>query len=104
MKKILACIFLAVFTLQVLPVKELGKILYKGLMTEEIHEVEAEGKTGDAGSFKWKKQNNEYSLDVSTAHQRAVYLTSMAHLAIVHAENLPERYVPDIPTPPPNFS
>ena len=38
MKKFLAIIFLTIFAFQVLPVKAIGKILWDGQMTEEVHE------------------------------------------------------------------
>ena len=38
MKKFLAIIFLTVFAFQVLPIKAIGKILWDGQMTEEVHE------------------------------------------------------------------
>lgn len=38
MKKFLAIIFLSIFAFQVLPVKAIGKILWDGQMTEEVHE------------------------------------------------------------------
>ncbi len=38
MKKLLAILFLTIFAFQVLPVKAIGKILWDGQMTEEVHE------------------------------------------------------------------
>lgn len=38
MKKLLAIIFLAIFTFQILPVKAIGKLLCSNQMTEEVHE------------------------------------------------------------------
>lgn len=98
-KKIISYIFLTIFTLQVLPVKEIGKILYKGMMTEEIHEVETEGKAGDGKTLKWKPLNEYY---VTADNNRALYFTTVIQIAIHQAENLPDRFVPDITTPPPN--
>lgn len=103
MKKILAIIFLTIFSLQVLPVRELGKMLYKGMLAEEIHEVE--GKAEDLTTFKWNKKHTEcvgYSHDA--AHMRDVYLTAMVQLAIYNAAHVQRQYIPDITTPPPNFT
>ncbi|MBL7692784.1 MAG: hypothetical protein JNM41_14420 [Flavipsychrobacter sp.] len=36
MKKVLACIFLIIFSIQCLPVKAIGKILAKSQLTEEV--------------------------------------------------------------------
>lgn len=100
MKKFLACLFLTLFSFQVLPVKELGKILYKGLMTEEIHEVE--GSAEDINTGKWKKLTNYNGSDETTTHLRDVYLSSIVHLIITHAAHFCCQYVPEIITPPPN--
>lgn len=38
MRKIAALIFLTIFSFQLLPVEMIGKILWSGQMTEEVHE------------------------------------------------------------------
>lgn len=38
MKKLLAILFLTIFTFQILPVRAIGKILWNSQMTEEVHE------------------------------------------------------------------
>lgn len=100
MKKILACIFLTLFSFQVLPVKELGKILYKGLMTDEIHEVESSAEDSNNGN--WKKLTNYHGANETTTHLRDVYLSSIVHLIITHSAHFNCQYVPEIITPPPN--
>ena len=97
MRKILTCIFLTIFSFQVLPVKELGKLLYKGMMTEEIHEAGAEDNT----TGKWKKQN-EYKFYDKDSFLSASYFTSIIQLTILQTEHFLCQYVPEIITPPPN--
>jgi hypothetical protein len=97
MKNLLAYIFLFIFSFQVLPVKEIGQILFKGLMTEEIHEASHD----DSGSCKLKKADLKvfYKPETSASVQ---YLSSKLAVAIHEAERLPRHFVPDIITPPPN--
>jgi hypothetical protein len=97
MKKFLAYIFLFIFSFQVLPVKEIGQILFKGLMTEEIHETVDE----NSGSSKLKKEPAKlYFKAESLASIK--YLTKKIQTAIHESESLPRHFVPDILTPPPN--
>jgi hypothetical protein len=100
MKKWLAYIFLTIFSFQVLPVKEIGKILFKGQMTEEIHES-ADGPV----SVKLKKGTDPFKLHPGDFEQtaRLQYLSAKLSLAIVESEWHPSQFIPDIVTPPPNF-
>ena len=38
MRKLLSILFLAIFVFQILPVKEIGKLLCSNQLTEEVHE------------------------------------------------------------------
>jgi hypothetical protein len=97
MKNPLAYIFLFIFSFQVLPVKEIGKILFKGQMTEEIHETSHD----DIGSGKIKKADLKVFLKSETLAS-VRYLSSKLTVAIHETERLPRHFVPDILTPPPN--
>lgn len=97
MKKFLAYIFLFIFSFQVLPVKEIGQILFKGLMTEEIHETVDE----TSGNSKVKKEPAKLYFKAE-ALASAKYLTRKIQIAIHESESLPRHFVPDILTPPPN--
>ena len=66
-KRILAYVLLAVFCVQLVPIKELGEILYGNQLIEEIcHVADTEGKTADlnedfkSGEFDY----NGHALDV----------------------------------------
>jgi hypothetical protein len=99
MKKFVAYIFLFIFSFQVLPVKEIGSILFKGQMTEEIHETVDD--TSPGGKV---KKEPEVKLFIKNEMQAlAMRFTSIAQLAIHGSANLPRHFVPDIFTPPPNF-
>lgn len=104
MKRFLAYIFLAIFSFQVLPVKELGKILFKGQMTEEVHEncnIESDDcpdskvkKEGDPSKFLYTHQQN-IAIEL--------HINAIVHAAVLNTGNLPSHFVPDIATPPPNY-
>jgi hypothetical protein len=99
-KQFLAYIFLFVFSFQVLPVKELGKLLFKGQMTEEVHES---GCMDDSGCAKIKKGSEPCRLaDYSFSVNESVYIDTKVNIAIHISELLPAGFVPDILTPPPN--
>lgn len=99
MKKILTYVFLTIFSFQVLPVKELGKFLYKGMMTEEIHEVESGSEDNTTG--KWKKLN-EYKFTDKDTFLSGSYFTSIVQLTIFQTEHFLCQFIPEIITPPPN--
>jgi hypothetical protein len=102
MKKWLAYIFLTIFSFQVLPVKEIGKILFKGQMTEEIHEADL----ADGSPSKIKKSTDPFRLHPTETEQtaRIQYISHRASLAVVESERLPLQFIPDIFTPPPNVA
>jgi len=37
MKQLLSILFLTIFSFQIIPIKEIGKLLWSGQMTEEVH-------------------------------------------------------------------
>lgn len=95
MRKRLAYLFLVIFSFQVLPVKEVGGMLFEGLLTEEIHET-----LHGADDHQSKSKKRTESLDIVLSN---VHLESQIQTAMQCQEHLPAAYVPDIPTPPPNF-
>lgn len=100
MRQWLAYIFITIFSFQILPVKEIGKILFKGQVTEEVHEAD----TADSFAAKIKKGTDPFRLHPVETGQAALvqYINNRVTLAITLAERLPRQYVPDILTPPPN--
>jgi hypothetical protein len=104
MKHFVAYIFLIVFSFQVLPVKELGKVLFKGQMTEEVHESCGADCSNDCPVSKIKKES-EYGNILHVAQESIAlqsYINSKLHTAIHNTEILPKHFVADITTPPPN--
>lgn len=100
-KKAFAYIFLIMFSFQVLPVKELGKLLFSGQMTEEVHQsCDFE----DDFSHEKIKKSTELYHAIALPETCAVlkYSNSKVSAAFYQAHQLPLSHVPDILTPPPN--
>lgn len=100
MKVFLAYIFLFIFSFQVLPVKELGKILFKGQMTEEIHE--AGHGSDDSQASKAKKGADPFKISETEYTALNLYLGTRVLTAIHYAEDMNTQHIPDIFVPPPN--
>ena len=80
-----------------LPVKEVGEILYKSLITEEVHET-----AHDDGS-KLKRALDSYH---GPGHSGFLYLSGADTYRIVsihYSDHIPSLYTPEILTPPPNL-
>lgn len=99
MKKLLAYVLLVIISFQALPVKEMGKILYLGLITEEIHESDVED---GSSKLKLKKPETAFKPGMDTP-SRNQHLAQIAMQAIHRAEQVVRQYIPDTVTPPPNI-
>jgi len=100
MKMVLASFFLLIFSFQVLPVKEIGKILFKGTMVEEIHEAAPDC---DETQSKLKKGQDPFtSYKTHATAYRLLVLTGNG-LGILNPESISKQHIPDIVTPPPNI-
>ena len=88
--------------MQVLPVKEIGKILFKGQITEE--EVHGYSHSGNDENVKLKKEGDPFDRYFHTSQQdaRIAFLSHKIQVAIHESEQLPPYFIPDILTPPPN--
>jgi hypothetical protein len=95
----LAYLFLFIFSFQVLPIKEVGKLLFKSQMTEEIHET---APSSPDENQKNKKHADPYTGSNSAATLRLLWINHDAALAFQYADDVPAAHVPDIFTPPPN--
>jgi hypothetical protein len=100
LRHLIAYFFILVFSLQLLPIKEIGEILFKGQITEEeVHGQHAEDNT------KLKKQHEPNPFLASSNNTgRITYLSQMIRTVIHSAETLPPHFVPEIITPPPNIN
>lgn len=100
MKLFLASCFLFIFSLQILPVKEIGKLLKKGTMSEEVQEAETGG-IGDDGGTSFAQDNPYTSIKYYTYNRKWVIMAG-EKLPLTHPEKYSKQYIPDIPTPPPD--
>ena len=102
MRAVIAYMFICIFSLQIIPIKEIGEKLYKQQITEE--DVHSFSHSGDDNS-KPKKEGDPFPFFGSTSqnHSRIEFLSRRLNTAIHRSENLPPPFVPDIITPPPNF-
>ncbi|MBZ0098394.1 MAG: hypothetical protein K8F30_04885 [Taibaiella sp.] len=100
MKMVLATFFLLIFSFQVIPVKEIGKILFKGTMVEEIHETAPDS---DETSSKVKKGKEPFTPQ-SYIHAETSLVLRGSGLGILSPESISKQHIPDIITPPPNVA
>lgn len=87
-----------------LPVKQLGRLLYKGVMTEEIHESQEidEDCQDDPLTKLDSDPLKEFYTLASTSQAYKHYTDVAVNVAIHFAEQVPLSHVTDIFTPPPN--
>lgn len=103
MRAVLATIFLLIFSFQVVPVKEIGKLLFKGALTEEIHETEFDNDDADNTGNEVKKGSDPYPPQKLHAHfNKWMVRTGNSLLGVNTPEHVSKQFIPDIPTPPPN--
>lgn len=100
-KKLLASLFLFIFSFQVLPVKEIGKILFKGGMTEEIHEAHCD--IDDEGNFELNKQQDPYNSNYHSEYYNKLAVLTSNGLSTSTPQHISKQFIPDIVTPPPNW-
>lgn len=101
MKLFLASFFLLIFSFQVMPVKAIGKLLFKQAMTEEIHETECDGDEGNPES-EIKKLDDPYSLSSYMNVSERLLAKYISDISGIIPDHVPKQYIPDILTPPPN--
>jgi hypothetical protein len=100
-RKWIAYIFIMIFSLQVVPVKEIGKILFKGQITEEEVHGYALEENDDSPKLKKDGEPFDYS-ELSQNEARSASLSHEISTAMHSVAHLPDYHVPDILTPPPN--
>jgi hypothetical protein len=102
MKRYIAFFCFLLFSFQVIPVKEIGELLFKGQITEE--EIHSSGnQQSEAPNAKLKKDgDNTYYYNFTQYNSRIEYANLRSDIAIQQAEKLPVSFVADIVTPPPN--
>lgn len=97
MRTALAILFLTIFSFQLLPIKEIGKLIASQSMTEEIHE------TGNFGSsFKEVKMKHSLTTNFLVHSNESLHLLSHSKFAL-RPESLICRFDNDVLLQPPNI-
>jgi hypothetical protein len=98
-KKCLAIVFLLIFSFQVLPVKEIGKLLFKNTTTEE----EVHGSSDDNANK--GKFGEDLFLEYSASRQvvQPIYFVAKVAVSIHAADDLPPIRIKEVQSPPPDF-
>ncbi len=92
-KKIITIFFLSVFLIQLLPLREVGKLVAGATMTEELPETGASKSAVDA---KW--------FLTSVSYNNSNELNTTSQFQYIHfSETLPFRLPGDVQTPPPDI-
>ncbi len=97
MRKVLSILFLTLFSFQLLPIKQIGKILWNGTMTEEVHEH---------GPFHKKLAGDDHNKSWYHCFSTALNIGSKHNADFEHAhrdEALIKCLHLDVPVQPPNF-
>lgn len=107
MRLILASFLLTIFSFQILPIRAIGKILFKAQLTEELHEHEEDAEDADDPfSPEFFPKFNEAFPEFSTYRQRSGYMElRMARQTVAARQRslfLEDQHYPDIFVPPPN--
>ena len=96
MKKLISVFLISLMCIQVLPIKEVGKLLFNNQIVEE----HVEGSCGSKGGVKLLADLNCHKYgDDETAMDPALFLTSYTYRLL---EDVPAGPVQEIQTPPPN--
>lgn len=103
MRKFFAAIFLSIFIISALPIREMGKLMGKAQLMEEVQDEDCSEDGGDIG-FKVKKDVDSYSA-VLPGHSIGTLLvfSNKITTAIHTTDFFPDQFVPRVSTPPPDF-
>lgn len=89
------------FSIQVFPVLEISKALTKKQVAEQAEEFET---CGDDFCADAKEEDAEQQLTVAANEVRTRQYNNTIATALQNAERLPQYFIPDILTPPPNIA
>lgn len=104
MKLYLAYILIFLFVLRAVPVKELGKIWSKTQM-ESILDKDApsDGDADQDEAAAKEKMPSKVMLLGADMLALSIHFSSIESVMLHYSEKLPRSFIPEIPTPPPNF-
>ena len=99
MRKLLAILFLLVFSIQVLPVKAIGKLLSKGQTEEEVKHSCDGGDNDDMANAGKYLDLIDHSYNSFSAEK---FIEQHKVADRHYADDLPMSHISEIPSPPPN--
>lgn len=97
LKKIIAVICLVVLSIQVIPLRQIGAILFNNQITEEIAHASDCGKKSSG-----EKEFHHYS-PVHVFNNASLELAGTNNQSIYARDRLVRQHVDEVPTPPPNL-
>ena len=98
LKPLIAVFLLMTITLQIIPIKQVGVLLFNNVITEEP----ANGHGVEKDTI--KKFNSLYNLLHNSNQHFQILSFNALNGYIQRSEKLPVQFKPDILVPPPNFS
>jgi hypothetical protein len=97
-KRIITCFFLSVLLIQLLPVREMGQLIYNNQLTEEICDGLESAQEHSDHQIGKKVQEDEFTSKLTSEnHYTHLYLI----LYLSKEEKIVSRIFDDTPTPPP---
>lgn len=97
LKKIIAIICLIVLSIQIIPLRQIGAILFNNQITEEIAHSSDCGKKSSG-----EKEFHHYS-SIPVFSNAALELSGTNNQSIYARDQLVKLHVDEVPTPPPNL-
>lgn len=104
MKLWVSYLLIILFSLQQLPVKELGKLLVKKSTTEQVQDSDEANNEDTPAPKQFKEDPLKYCLHPVSFHLKEIIITHRVETALHEAHQFIPHFVPDIVTPPPNLS
>lgn len=99
MKKLLSAILLSLMCIQVLPIKEVGKLLFNNQIVEEHVDSGSENSCGQKCGFKLLKDYYGRNFELSEQFEHALIISTLHYQLFEHISSGP---IKEIHTPPPN--
>ena len=100
MRQWLAILFFIIFSLQVLPVKAIGKLMVKAQTEEDAKHNDADDDSDDVPAINYSDIINHHPVFILSA---PVYNAQEAIFTEYYKDGILPSYIAEIPSPPPNL-
>ncbi len=98
LKKIISIVLLFILLLQVLPLQQVGYILFSNQINEELPHSSADGKVSVK---KFTGFEDRYLFTENSSHLLSIFISATAY--IFYSCSIPANHTEEIQTPPPNL-